>query len=330
MNIVLTLDNNYCQHAAVVIASVCYNNPQKHIFFIITDYISEHNIAILSKLVQSYNSTIIFRNINLDLTKNFPIGIHTANTYVTLATYYRLFMIDLLPSYIDKVLYLDCDLVVNGSLEELWNWEFKGITCIAAVEEQLSIGIKRTKALGYPQKYSYFNAGVLLVDVNKMREAYSYKKAINYIQQKKDIIQYHDQDVLNGLFYDKKEFLPLEFNVMDIYLYQRTKLPQRYINEEKSLLSPKIIHFSGPMKPWFKECKHPYKELYYFYLSNTEWRSYIPKSKFTKRQDKLIYLAKELTKKFLGLLRIKCYNFRKNLPSSRKLIPRKLSSISRN
>ena len=153
-----------------------------------------------------------------------------------------------------------------------------------------------------------------------MRKIYSYKKAINYIKQKINIIQYHDQDVLNGLFYDKKDFLPLQFNVMDIFLYKRIKLPQRYINEEKALLNPKIIHFSGPMKPWFKECKHPYKELYYFYLSNTEWKNYTPKSKFTKHQDLLIFIFKELIKKILGISKIRCYNFRKDLPSGNKLI----------
>lgn len=312
MNIVLTLDNNYCQHAAVVIASVYLNNPGSHDFYIIIDYISTSNKQKLLRQISQTTCKIHFIVINKNQIINFPIGKNTANTYISLAAYYRLFLIDLLPSNIERILYLDCDTIVNKSLQSLWEWNFSPNACIAALEEQEKLVKERTKILQYPILHSYFNSGVILINLIKMRKYYSTAKAIEYIKEHKKSIKYHDQDVLNYFFHNKIDFIPLEFNVMDIFLYKGVQLQQRYIKEEKSLFAPKIIHFSGPMKPWFKECKHPYKTLYYYYLSKTEWKSYIPHSKFIRYQDKLMYHIKEIIKYILNMLNIGHYSYRKD------------------
>lgn len=320
MNIVLTLDNHYCQHAATVIASICINNPDSHNFYLISDFISEDNKKKFEKQLHTTESKIYFIPIDKNLYNFFPVGKGTANNYISLAAYFRLFICDLLPIELEKVLYLDCDLVVNGSIKDLWNWKFSPNACMAALEEQEQIKNDRIKDLHYPKEYSYFNSGVILIDLQKMRKNYSSSQAIDFIKKHFNIIKFHDQDVLNYFFYNKKDFFPLKFNVMDIFLYESTKLPRRYISEAGALLTPTIIHFSGPIKPWFKECKHPYKELYYFYLSYTEWKNYVTKSKFSNNIEKLDYLLKILIKNLLGILRIKNYDFKKELPSGIELI----------
>lgn len=299
MNIVLTFDNNYTSHAAVVIISLCKNNIGCHHFHVITDYISEQNKGSLTTLVQSLGCNISFYAVNIKLLKDFPIGPGTTNTYVTLATYYRLFMIDILPQEVNKILYLDCDIVINGKLDRLWNWEFSSNACIAAVEEQYKLGKKRAKALGYQESYSYFNAGVLLIDMTKIRRIYSIKKAIEYIKQNMNKIQFHDQDVLNALFYDKKDFFPLTFNVLDIFLLRKSTIPSRYLMELEDLKNPIIIHYSGPLKPWHRECIHPLKELYNKYLNQTIWKNNLPSYKYKTKLARCSHYLKTLIRKKL-------------------------------
>lgn len=299
MNIVLTFDNNYTSHAAVVIISLCQNNIGCHHFYIISDYISKQNKGSLMTLVESLGCNISFYDVDMNLLKDFPIGAGTTNTYVTLATYYRLFMIDILPHEVNKVLYLDCDIVINGKLDKLWNWKFSSNACIAAVEEQYKVGKKRAKALGYQENYSYFNAGVLLIDMTKIRQVYSSQKAIAYIKQNINKIKFHDQDVLNALFYDKKDFFPLTFNVLDIFLLRKSTIPFRYQTELTDLKNPIIIHYSGPLKPWHKECTHPLKSLYNKYLNQTLWKNDLPSYKYTTKLSRYSYYLKTLIRKIL-------------------------------
>lgn len=112
MNIVLTFDDSYVQHASVLIASVCSNNDGLINFFIISDYISEQNVKHINELVYAYKNSVTFIMLDKHSLEKFPIGEGTANTYVSLATYYRLLIPDLIPVEINKVIYLDCDIVV--------------------------------------------------------------------------------------------------------------------------------------------------------------------------------------------------------------------------
>lgn len=307
MNILLTFDNNYSQHAGVVITSLLTNNPGVHTFYVISDHISTENQELLQGITKQHHSNMVFLFINADITKDFPIGKGTANSYVSIATYFRLFITEVLPEQVDKILYLDCDIVVNKPLDDLWNSDFEEGMCIIALEESKTLSLPGCERLHYPTAFSYFNAGVLLIDLNSLRATYNLRKAIDFI--KNNDIKFHDQDVLNGLLYDKKQFMSLRFNVMDSFLIKHAKLPLRYQNERDALYHPSIIHFSGPVKPWHKECKNPYTRLYHHYLQLTPWKGSQPKAKYNGLKDKTIYLAKTMVKHILELLHLRYCSF---------------------
>ena len=119
MNLLLTFDNNYSQHAGVVMASFLANHTGIHSFYVISDSISEDNQKLLHSIVSSYHCQLSFYFVNVDIVKQFPIGQGTANTYVSIATYFRLFITEVLPESIDRILYLDCDIVIDKSIEEI-------------------------------------------------------------------------------------------------------------------------------------------------------------------------------------------------------------------
>lgn len=278
MNIVMTFDDGYAPHAAVVMVSLCCHNPGSHVFYVVSRYLEPATLARLTDLLRNYDCTleyIVFADRQVD---GFPIGKGTANDYVKVETYFRLFLSDLLPPSVNKVLYLDSDIVVNGSVNELWEWEFGQGKCMAGVEDKYRNTQRRPKHLGYPLADSYFNAGVLVIDMNRLRRCYSVSHAIDYIREKGNEIIFHDQDVLNGLLHGCKEFLPIKFNALDYYYMKGAVFPPRYNSQREDLLYPVVIHYSGRYKPWMQTCRHPFRLLYYKYLNMTPWQGVQPVS----------------------------------------------------
>lgn len=308
MNIVLTFDDSYVQHASVLIASVCSNNDGLINFFIISDYISDQNVKHINELVYAYKNSVTFIMLDKHSLEKFPIGEGTANTYVSLATYYRLLIPDLIPLEINKVIYLDCDIVVNGDLSDLWNYDVSKV-CLAALEEQPSLCFSGCKRLKYDQQYSYFNAGVLLLNLENIRKICTFNDFTTYIREHHKDILFHDQDVLNKFFHASKKFIPLKYNVMDACLLKKPNVSKLYIHNMEDIFRPIVIHYSGPIKPWHKECKNPYKSLYYHYLSNTFWKNYKSQNKYTTLKDVFVFRSKSFMKFVLELLHVHYYSY---------------------
>lgn len=322
MNILLTFDNNYCQHAAVVLTSLCMNNINETIsVYVISDYISNENKNKLFEVLKTYNATIQYIIIDKSLTKNLPFGKETSNNYITnIATYYRIFITELLPKTIGRILYLDCDIVINDSIKPLWNWKFSLDACIAVVEEMPAIVKESTYRLNYPFSYSYFNAGIILFDLDKLREIYTINDAFEYIQTHRNSIKYHDQDILNAILYKNKDFLPIKYNLMEGFLYKLNANWERCKKYKDDLFNPAIIHYAGPLKPWYSECNHPYKQLYYYYLNKTSWNDYEPQFKYNTIKSKCIHALKSVIKLMLDYMHIRAYQFRKDLPNIENLL----------
>lgn len=309
MDIALNFDNGYVSHAAAVISSVCKYNKENIVFHIITDGLSNINMKNIISLCDTKNATVLFYKVNETILKSFPMGKTLANTYVSVATYFRLFISDLLPVSISRVIYLDCDIVVNGNLDALWRYKLPPNIVIGAVKESEKLCNDGPSRLKYDSYYGYFNAGVLLIQLTEMRKYYDIKAAIKYINDKRDRIKYHDQDVLNGLFHNKKVFLPIKYNVMDYMLMAYYKLPKVYEGQEKYIGNPTIIHFSGQLKPWHIECINPYLPLYFRALKNTPWEGEKLTNKYKSKKDIIIFKTKRILKNILNILGIKKYYF---------------------
>lgn len=312
INIVCTLDNNYCQHCAVLLSSIFETN--KELFFdtyILSDFIDETNRNKLSKLVDNYSQKLHYIQIDKKQFEGLPFGGRFSN--ISLATYYRLMLPDVLPESLDKVLYLDCDIVVNGGISSLWNLDLQK-NAVAGVEDSVGISSNAPKRLGYPAIYSYFNAGVMLMSLSTLREMQFTPKALSYIKWHLKEIVYHDQDILNALLYDKKIFLPIKWNVMECFLFRHPLIHPKYKWElGDAQKNPVIIHFTGILKPWYKECTHPYKELYYYYLNKTGLFSDTPFLLYVRKIDRIIFYGKKVFKWILDNMKLGSYLYNANL-----------------
>ena len=307
MNIILTFDNNYCQHAAVVMASICHNNNGNIEFYVVSEYISEDNLSKLTATIESYGCSLHYVKLSFDIIDKLPIGKNTANTYVNKSTYYRLFIPYIVD--IDKALYLDCDIVVCGNINSFYNTQFPEDICIVGVEDELHNSSSSPIRLGYPIKYSYFNAGVLLLNLKLIRKLYSLNDLLECLEKNEKKIKYHDQDVLNILFHKHKMFVSLVYNLQDVYLIRNRDLPPSICNQHHLLNNPLIIHYSGPIKPWHIECRNPYKSEYLKYLKKTPWRDFHPFNKFDKLPDIVFFRIKKIIKLILELFHLSNYSY---------------------
>ena len=270
MHIVFCLDNYYIPYCATTIASIIDNNQAERItFHLFVDEITDANRVMMQEwFVKQDGKDILFYDLSEDDFKDFPVG----NAYINLTTYFRLVIQDKLPD-IDKVIYLDCDTIVNGSLKELWNTEM-GDYAVAGVRDRVNDSIRLYNRLRYPIHDGYINAGVLLINLKKWREIHVFDRAKEIAKAMPKALKNHDQDIINILFHDNKQILPFRYNLLEYYLYveEWLYLDRKYYPEIiDACQNPAIIHFCMPQKPWHYECINPFKDLYYKYRKMTPW-----------------------------------------------------------
>lgn len=275
INIVLATDKNYAQHAAVTINSIlCNTTQQSNIqFYIIDDNIDDDNKTKLQDTVKQFNSNIIFVKIpENSLNQVFVSG------GITRAAYFRLAIPNILPKTVNKVIYLDCDLIVLDDIVNLWNLDM----CQKPVAATEDFGILSSTSkcrekeinLNWKKEYSYFNSGVLLIDVMLWRKNNYASQLIELVQTHK--FRHHDQDALNYLFMNNWTSLPLCWNVIPPVFNMNLSIIKNKImrqNALKALNNISIIHYAGGYKPWEYKIYKGFNEGYYEYLGKTEYKN---------------------------------------------------------
>lgn len=252
INICLSCDDNYSEHAGVVIASVLTNAKptDEPVFYILDGGISDKHKQEILTLKNIKDCEIKFVKINEDSFDSYKKV--KSHQYVTLATYYRLKLPTLLP-HVSKIIYLDCDVVVQTSLYDLFNIDLKGYP-IAGVHD-----IKKHIVKDNP---SYVNAGMLVVDLKRVVELNLEQKFLEYTQKHIDTIKVGDQEIINEVCKGNIMILEDEWNVQS----------SNFTNRSSYTKYPKIIHFTAKKKPWHYGSFSYHRDLYFKYLQLTPWK----------------------------------------------------------
>lgn len=154
--------------------------------------------------------------------------------HISMGATYRLYLPDILD--IDKVIYLDCDLIVLDDIKELWQYDVK---VIAGVQDPMYIKQARKNNLSH----LYINSGVLVMNLDAMRKM-NYKERIKATQTGEYNLSLLDQDIINIAYGEYIEHLPEKWNVYTKIYTQTTKEMIQARNK------PSIIHWCGFEKPW--------------------------------------------------------------------------------
>ncbi len=251
INVCLACDDNYAKYAGVVIASVLKNTSaadELH-FYILDGGISEENKAKIREISLLAKSEIDFVEVNnQDFCDYLAIKTHE---YISIPTYYRLKLPTLLSS-VDRVIYLDCDVVVNSSLHDLFNIELGD--CIIAGVRDLNKKMLRKNP-------SYVNAGMLVFDIKKMKENNLEEKFLAWTKEHAATIKTGDQEIINEVVKGQIKVVDDEWNVQS----------SNFVNRSSYTRKPKIIHYVSNKKPWHWISFSCHRDLYFKYLQFTPW-----------------------------------------------------------
>jgi lipopolysaccharide biosynthesis glycosyltransferase len=265
IHIVLVADNRYCNFAGAVIASVFKTAHREDIIHvhIVHDEITTQNKRKIETLLSLRQSSTI----DFILADTHKIPEITLPRHISQATLYRLQLPKLLPQ-LDRVLYLDCDVIVIDSLSLLWNIPLDG-NLIGAVcdcnrkleEHKHNLGIAG----------EYINAGVLLMDLHAMRNHNICEEFQKQLECSTDRITMADQDIINIILQGKIRILDLRYNLSGGFF--KGDYGKNYYSEKDiatAVENPCILHFTSARKPWtLKTPRHPFWELYFDAVKNT-------------------------------------------------------------
>lgn len=284
MNVVYHSSELFSSVTSVSIASLLENNR----------WCSNINITYISKglsndsknklvlLVKKYHASISFIEMP-DWAAKLPIELVSCKKKWLGLGFNRLFILDLLPNDVEKVLYFDSDTIVEDSLFELWNTNIEDYY-LAGVDDCLSS--KYRELVDLKANGVYVNSGVLLFNLKKWREDKVKDQLIDYLISCNGYFVFNEQSVLNSFFENKILILDQKYNVNSlVYLFSYKQLlklrkPFNYSYSEKELIEsrekPVITHFTGNFlvlrRPWVNDSDHPHKAAYLKYRELSPWR----------------------------------------------------------
>jgi lipopolysaccharide biosynthesis glycosyltransferase len=276
MNLFYTSDDNFVPQLGAGICSVCENNQnaQEICFYIGSLGITNDHQLELIQLAHRYGRRVVFLEIgNLRELIGFDFDTSGWNPIVLA----RLAVDRLLPQSVERVIYLDGDTIVRGSLKELWETDLEGCAIGASMEP--TANRKRRVALGLAE-LPYFNAGVLLIDLKRWREEGTGARILGFYQAKQGQLFANDQDAINGALAGEIYVLSPKYNYFNIYWYYPYRVlcklaaPAPYLSRAElkdAQRQPTIIHYLGEDRPWRRGNTHRYSADYQHYLSLTPW-----------------------------------------------------------
>ena len=269
--VVFSVDDNYVKYLSVALISLIQNASRGFNYRIIILYrsLSEDCKNKLKKIEQEgfsiefYNIEPLVNSLNL-----------YSRAHYSISMYYRLFIPRILHSY-SKAIYLDCDIVVNYDISQLFILDM-GENWVQAAPNLLNNEMRRyTKwrmNIDYPK---YFNSGVLVIDIKKWNDNRVLYKCLELLDKYRDLVC-PDQDVLNIVCNGKVHYLDLSWN----YAWQHIVLDSSLSEDQQKIIndiSPqevKIVHYTSGVKPWkLDNWKNPYGKQWWDYAKQSPFYS---------------------------------------------------------
>jgi len=273
INIAITLDKNYVQHAAVMLYSLRKNNPDYKItVYAISDkLVTDKDWEQISEVYKGTNLSVERVLIDAAQFADFKTADHASA-----ANYYRIQMAELLPTSIEKILYLDVDILVLGNIMPIYNIDINGYD-LAAIEDPDN-PIKYT--LGLKPEEPYLNSGIMLMNLAEWRRIKLSIQLRDFILNNASLLQFWDQDAFNVVCKGRWKALPPKYNVQTtMFTYNNDAITYTLKDIKAAIADPVILHFTGKTKPWDYMNFHPRKKVYYQYLAHTPWKDYRPADK---------------------------------------------------
>lgn len=284
LNILYQTNDYYGPITGVSMTSLMENNKdiEELNFFVLDDNIAQDNKQKMVTVTKQYKRSLTF--INTDKILKRLKELNVAPFKGTYTTYFKLFALNDLLIKNGRVLQLDGDTIINGSLKELCDIDLDGYVTAATYDCTMN----SYKALiDIPLTDKYYNCGALLVNQKEWVDYKCQDKIVEQLKEARSGYYTVDQDIINVLFRDKIKYLNLTYNFNSgFYIYgikeslKMYDLKPGYYNTEEEVEAaakhPAIHHCMGAMtgRPWEQDSIHPQNDIFDHYLEISPWHDY--------------------------------------------------------
>lgn len=248
MNFLFTLDKNYIEPLKMCLLSIMrFPSKDGWNVYIITKNTEDFNdfAGNMERLKEELKIHLI--EADDSIFKGFPETVRYSKV-----VYYRIFASEFLPKNMDRVLYLDPDIIVINSLEELYNTDLAGYYYAACSHTKTFLNDVNRIRLGMKKNTPYINSGVMLMNLDELRRNQTIKEVFDYVKKYGKHFILPDQDIISALYGDKINLLDtLKYNISDRIIKMNNLNPKNeYIDINWVWENSVIIHYYGENKPW--------------------------------------------------------------------------------
>lgn len=266
ISLLVTLDQNYLPQLQVLLTSLHINNSWEHMaLYLLHSDISDELLAPVEHQCSTYGYPFLPLRVPPDLFRNAPVSKQYPKEM-----YYRLLAPQLLPDTLNRVLYLDPDILVINPLRPLWETELGGKLFAAAAHTGKTELANNVNRLRLGSTGDYYNSGVLLMDLAAGRREISSQELFCFVEQHGRELLLPDQDMLNALYSER--ILPVE----DVLWNYDARNYSNYLLRSGGVCTipwvmehTAILHFCGKAKPWKPGYPYRFGTLYQHYAQLT-------------------------------------------------------------
>lgn len=283
MNVAYHSSDTFSSVLAVSMASIMENNQEMDdiTFYVLEKQISDENKKKLREMVSSYGRNLVMIPMP-DMQKVFNFPIARVRKKWILDSYCRLFLGTILPESVEKVLYLDCDTLCHGDLQDFWEIDLGGNYCGAVTD---AVGEHYYDLFGMNNTSRYCNSGMILFNLKRWREDKLEDKVAEYVRQHNGYVFFMEQSVMNIVLQDRIQILHPKYNtytLISALTYKELKWLRhckRFYSEAEcaeARRDPRLIHLTNLFlvkgRPWIEGNTHPYKDIFMDYRKLTPWK----------------------------------------------------------
>ncbi len=240
MNMLISVNKYYLDKVQTMLFSLSLQTNEDVTVYLMNHSLNNDDVSNLKEYVENKCN---FNFVEIDVKKtaldNLPVYLH-----MSIETYYRLLAQFLLPASVDRILWLDADIIILKDITDFYYQDFAGQLLVGCPDVNYNRDdiLEIKEKIGISKQHIYFNAGVILFNLEQMRTETSEKEIVNTCQKLQSKVVYMDQDILNYLYQDKVKYEDSEkFNF---------QLTNKHSIEEINIDKIHILHYSGPRKPW--------------------------------------------------------------------------------
>lgn len=262
MNILVTVNTNYILPLRVMLKSLFINNnKEKFSIYLMHSSIKDEDLNSLKEFINENGHQLFVITMKDNQFEDAPLLLH-----YTKEMYYRLLAFKYLPLNLDKILYLDPDIIVINEIKKLYETDISEFLYAAAFHDRISVKeVNRIRLYPYEIE-EYFNSGILLMNLKLQREKIKEKEIYEFIEKNKSRLALPDQDVINSLYSKHiKKLDEILFNYDSRYYRYYKVISKGAVDMDYVINNTSIIHFCGKKKPWNKNYSGQFHSLYKHY-----------------------------------------------------------------